>query len=314
MNQAMPQLNEAEHKFFESRGQDVAPALSGGAPEPEAQNSDAAGASAGDQDWTPASAGVTKTEEAGEKPQRERGERFVPLKDLQEERAEKKQLREELKAYREWQAQLAQRLQQAPFTQGAPQPAAPDPKTQPLEYINHVLGNVQNSTAELQQWRQQQEQAAQQRAQLERVDAWMAAHEEAFAKTQPDYRDAYRYAEEAREQELKAIGYTDPAQRAAILRANRLEIMSNAAQQGRNPAELVWEYVRARGFTAKANRGNPGPSEGQAKIVAGMQVAGAKLNQGGETGEGELSAKDLPNISDPEEFEQAWRKIFGKRR
>ena len=34
----------------------------------------------------------------------------MPLQALQEEQAEKKQLREELRLYREWQAQLAQRL------------------------------------------------------------------------------------------------------------------------------------------------------------------------------------------------------------
>ncbi len=311
---AMPQLNEAESKFFESRGQDVAPSLSEGAPGPEEAPTDKVDASERGE------ATVTETPARAE-----RDERFVPLKALQEERAEKKQLREELKAYREWQAQLAQRLQQTPFTQGQQaQQSMPDPQQDPLGYINHVLGNVQNSTAELQQWRKQQEQAAQQRAAVHQYASWATAQEQEFAKSQPEYHDAYRYAAEARDRELKALGYDDPNQRAAIVRTNTAEIIHNAMQQGRNPAELVWEYARARGFTARrersamdggAGRGTrDGSVDGAAKIAAGMQVAGGKLNQGGVAGEGELSARDLAGITDPEEFEKAWKRVFGKKR
>ena len=112
----MPQLNEAESKFFESRGQDMAPALSGGLPESTEPTGEAeARNEASDGDWTPASAGVAKAGEApaASAPEKEgRQEKFVPLQALQQERAEKKQLREEIRQYREWQAQLAQRLQQ----------------------------------------------------------------------------------------------------------------------------------------------------------------------------------------------------------
>ena len=257
---------------------------------------------AAETDWTPASAGVTGTKDARKKPEQGRDGKFVPLQALQEERAEKKRLREELKAYREWQAQLAERLRQMPAAKPAPE--APDPGTRPLDYINHVLSAMQASTTELQQWRQQQEQAAQESAQ------WAAAQEREFAKGEPEYPEAYRYAAELRDRELQALGYTDPMVRANILRMNTAEIVNNAAQQGRNPAELVWEYARSRGFAPKAAC----KAEAQAKIAAALQAGGAKLNQGGATGEGELSAKDLAGISDPEEFEKAWKKVFGKRR
>jgi len=179
-----------------------------------------------------------------------------------------------------------------------------------------VLGQLQTHTVELQQWREQQEAAAQQRATVQQYADWAAAQEQEFAKTQPDYRDAYRYAAEVRDKELQALGYSDPAVRANITRMNTAEIVSNALQQGRNPAELVWEYARARGFRppAYAQDASARPASPEAKIAAGMQVAGAKLNQGGATGEGELSAKDLAGISDPEEFEKAWKKVFGRKR
>lgn len=307
---AMPQLNEAESKFFESGGQDMSPSLAEGLPETAE-----AGANA-----EAAAETTATTEKPGETPtagqeKEGRQERMVPLQALQQERAEKKQLRDELKAYRDWQAQLAQRLRQFPNTgQGQPpaQPA-PDPQTQPLEYINHLLGSMQASTAELQQWRQQQEQAAQQRAAVQQYASWATAQEQEFAKAQPDYHEAYRYAADARDRELQTLGYSAPGQRAAIVRQNTAEIINNAIQQVRNPAELVWEYARARGFSSKSTRPSGGEAA-QAKIAAGLQAAGAKLNQGGATREDEPTAKDLAGITDPEEFEKAWKKVFGKRR
>jgi len=297
---AMPQLNEAEHKFFESHGQEMTPALSEGLTE-HAEPALETEATTGTGEKVEA-----KPDAASERETRQ--EKFVPLQALQQERAEKKQLRDELKAYREWQAQLTQGLQQMPQQQ-----QAPDPQTKPLEYINHVLGTMQASTAELQQWRQQQERAEQQRAAQQRVSDWVTAQEQEFAKTQPEYHDAYRYAADARDRELQALGYTDPAQRAVIVRQNTADIINNAMQQGRNPAELVWDYAQQRGFTPKGKRPG-GKEEAQAKIAAGLSAAGAKLNQGGLAAEPELSAKDLAGITDPDEFEKAWKRVFGKRR
>jgi hypothetical protein len=297
---AMPQLNDAEAKYFESGGEDVAASLREETPELDTQGAELA---TGDDAGVEMAGSIPET-----KPEKESREgRFVPLQALQEERAEKKQLREELRQYREWQAQLAQRLQQMPQGQQA---QIPDPQTKPLDYINHVLGSMQNSTAELQQWRQQQEMASQQRATVQQYADWARGQESEFSKGQPEYRDAYRFAAESRDKELQTLGYSDPAARANIVRMNTAEIINNAVQQGRNPAELVWEYARARGFAPKGARN----ADGQAKITAGLQAVGGKLNRGGETGEGELSAKDLSGITDPDEFEKAWKRVFGRKR
>src|SRR5579885_3209429 len=104
---AMPQLNDAEAKYFESGGEEVAASLR--------EESPAAG-SGGDE---PAAADPTGEEPSGTsaEPKPDREGRFVPLQALQEERAEKKQLREELRQFREWQAQLTRRLQQMPLQQ-----------------------------------------------------------------------------------------------------------------------------------------------------------------------------------------------------
>jgi len=154
---------------------------------------------------------------------------------------------------------------------------------------------------------------SQQRSALRQYASWATSQEREFAKGQPEYHDAYRYATEARDKELQALGYSDPTVRSGIVRSNTAEIINNAMQQGRNPAELVWEYARARGFAPKSTRA-AGDAEAPAKIAAGLQAAGGKLNKGGASGEGEMNAKDLAGINDPEEFEKAWKRVFGKRR
>ena len=304
---AMPAMNESETKFFESGGQEVAASLLDPAPTAEVPDERPAAETEPREGQTEEMRAGAVTADVA--PSRTDG-RFVPLQALQEERAEKKQLREELRQYREWQNQLAQRLQQMPAPQAHP---APDPHTRPLDYINHVLGTMQNTTAELQQWRQQQEAAAQQRSAIHQTAEWVQSQEREFSKEQPEYHDAYRYAADARDKELQALGYTDPTARANIVRMNSAEIINNALHLGKNPADLIWEYARARGFVPKGAQKNTS-SEAQAKIAAGLQAAGGKLNQGGSSGDGELQAKDLAGISDPEEFEKAWKRVFGKRK
>lgn len=319
---AMPQLNESESKFFESGGAELAPELETSVTrlpstvEPDAET--AATETQGQEQSQQPKPGQQQEQAEPTQAERDNQGRFVPLQALQEERAEKKQLREELRQYREWQAQLAQRLQQMPQSEQA---QVPDPETHPLEYINHVLGNVQSTTAELKEWRQQQETQAQQRTAMQQAASWATGQEQEFVKTQPEYHDAYKFAAQARDNELKAMGYSDN-ERAQIVRMNTAEIVNNAMQQGRNPAEMVWEYARARGFAPKGKPGlQPGAQQqqvadpqAQAKITAGMEAAGGKLNQGGDAGSSELTAKDLSGITDPDEFEKAWKKVFGKKR
>ena len=86
----MPQLNEAETQFFESGGQEMAPSLMEGAPgraeTPEIEP----------QTASEAAVEAPKVEPTAEK--QTKPEKFVPLQALQQERAEKKQLRDELRA------------------------------------------------------------------------------------------------------------------------------------------------------------------------------------------------------------------------
>lgn len=64
-------------------------------------------------------------------------------------------------------------------------------------------------------------------------------------------------------------------------------------------------------FHAEVGGQGGGPGEDRNGAAGGR---GAKLNQGRSTGDPELSAKDPAGITDPEEFEKALKRVFGRKR
>lgn len=236
--------------------------------------------------------------------------KFVPLEALQEERAEKKQLKEELRQFKEWQSSVQEQLKQLPAAQQA---QAPDPNTDPFGYQNWALQQLGGTVQEINQWRQQQQTQAQAQEQANRVLGWASQQAKAFEASQPEYPNAYKFATEARSKEYQAMGISDPAMINQLIEQDTARIISHAAQNGLNPAELIYKFAELRGFAGKGKtaQGALDPNA-QAKIAAG-QAAAPKLDKGGSTADGEMTAKDLANINDPAEFEKQWKKLFGKK-
>ncbi len=300
---------EQMNKFFETKGSDESlvttlreaiPAPVETAPEPEA----------------PEVPRETKPEVKVDKPAVTEDKpipdvKFVPLEALQEERAEKKQLKEELRQFREWQAGVQEQLKQLPAAQQA---QAPDPNTDPFGYQNWALQQLGGTVQEINQWRQQQQTQAQAQEQANRVLGWATQQAKAFEASQPEYSNAYKFATESRDKEYQALGFTDPAMRNALIEQDTARIIQHAAQNGLNPAELIFNFAKTRGFAPK----DQNPAQGaldpnaQEKIARG-QAAAPKLDKGGSTADGEMTAKDLANINDPAEFEKQWKKLFGKK-
>lgn len=127
----------------------------------------------------------------------------------------------------------------------------PDPETDPLGYLSHMTAQNARETAELNAWRQQQAQEAQRQAQMQQIGTWAQAQEQEFTKASPDYPQAVEFARAERDKELIALGYSDPQQRQQIAMMNAQEIIGNAIQQGKNPAELLYNYAKAKGYQVK---------------------------------------------------------------
>lgn len=237
--------------------------------------------------------------------------KFVPLEALQEERAEKKQLKAELEQFKQWQAGVQEQLKRIP---AAEQAQAPDPQTDPWGYQNWALQQLGSTVQEINQWRQQQQIQAQTQENANRVLGWASQQAKAFEASQPEYPNAYKFATEARSKEYQAMGISDPAMINQLIEQDTARIISHAAQNGLNPAELIYKFAELRGFAGKGKTQAQQALDpnAQAKIAAG-QAAAPKLDKGGSTADGEMTAKDLANINDPAEFEKQWKKLFGKK-
>ncbi len=103
-----------------------------------------------------------------------------------------------------------------------------------------------------------------------------ASQERAFTEKNPDYVEASNYLVRSRDSELQAMGIADPQQRAALIQQDAIGLALLAKQQGKNPAAVIYENAKLRGFksasgAANAHGGNRGGSrQTRAEQVAGM--------------------------------------------
>lgn len=239
-------------------------------------------------------------------------DRRVPLKALQEERQKRAQYEQmlaqreqELRQYQEWAAQMQQ--QQVPQQEA---PAEPDPETDPigaLKYARDQLRQMQQMTAEQQYV-----------SQLNQV-AYSAANQ--FKAQVPDYSDAYQYALQSRAQELMALG-AHQQDIPTILHREELSLIDSAVRNGRNPAEAIYQFAKARGFQGKAaevaqatrmqptaaastpSAPDPVMQETKRAVAASASAAGAPASKG------QISLADMANLKGAA-FDSAWNKYFG---
>jgi hypothetical protein len=224
-------------------------------------------------------------------------DRRVPLKALQEERAKRAEYERKLADYERRMAELEQRTK-------APEPEAQteiDPETDPI-------GALKAARDELRKMREES-----QRVQYEQhlnTVAYNAATQ--FSQTAPDYRDAYQYALKSRAQELKILG-ADDTTIPQILKREEMNLIATAVNSGRNPAEAIYEFAKARGYARPAPAAPapvapaaPDPALQQAKkAVAASASAG-----GAPAAKGELSDAEFVNLKGAA-FDAAWNKKFG---
>lgn len=163
------------------------------------------------------------------------------------------------------------------------QPPAPPEQPQPLPALNddplgHLVGTIDRQQREIAQLSQvaQQTTAQQQQAQLiAQVQMHAAAAEQQFRQAAPDYDAAAQHLLAQRDSELEDAGFGDPVQRQALLQQEALGIAVRAIQQGRNPAEMIYELAKLRGYqkaeAQPAAQQQPSAAERLQQINAGQQ-------------------------------------------
>jgi len=168
----------------------------------------------------------------------------------------------------------------------------PDPILDPKGFATWIKGLSEAQAKRVEEYEAQQRQTA---AQQERVSTATRLEAE-FAGRTPDYGPAMAHLAAGRRAELALQGW-DEAQVAEIMRHDANAIFDNATRMGRNPAEMLYELAKHRGWAAK-----PASGEGD-KIVALAKAAEATASlatTAGEAQAGGLTMKQLSEMSEAE--------------
>lgn len=205
-------------------------------------------------------------------------EKFVPLKALQETRAEAQELKRKI-------AELEARFNNPPQPEQQPE-AEPDPEQDPI-------GALKRQQAEIAAFKQ-----AQERQQFE-TQVWTAYQQNAqqFAAKTADFKDAYNHLINSRAEEYRALGYAEE-QIQPLIRGDEFNIAVAAMQQGKSPAEVLYGYAKARGYQSKAAAPVPAPTPTPPPLTVDPKLEKAKadaatsLSTGGKPPANELSIDD----------------------
>lgn len=174
---------------------------------------------------------------------------------LQDERARRQaaearlqQLESENKRYQEWHTRLDERLRlvQQQQQQAAQRPQVPNPDEDPIGHQRYIAERLDRQQQENQQFLEQQRQQQEQIAHVTHVNNMTMQ----FASQTPDYFQAIRYARDMRDKELELFGYADPQMRDQIIGQEANLVIHGALQTGRNPAAVLYEFAKMRGYAS----------------------------------------------------------------
>lgn len=184
----------------------------------------------------------------------------------------------------------------------------PDPTDDPLGYQQYRIDKLQETIVNQSKYLQSQYQA-QQRSQGEAAFRQVySQHATEYAKENPDFFDAYKYAIEARTKQYLAAGYNQ-AQANELVEEDEKAIAAKALTDKANPAERVYAFAVANGYSkAKTTNGKSSDKGKIASIKDNMSKSRSLKSGGGEHPDKELGLNDVDSM-DFNEFDIFWNKM-----
>lgn len=290
---------EEQRQFDQMQGSDAG----GEAPPPSAKEP-AAGKS---------QAEIEKPAKA-EKGDGEREQRTVPIHALHEERQRRQEFQREVEELRRW------RQEREAAEAKAKEPALPNPEQDPYGYLRAQIDRLSNGQEAERKQREQAAQRTQQEAAARQIMDRGASLERDFAEKNKDYPEALAFLTNARAEELRDMFPTaTDEQIGKMVEQDAMGALFLSLRQNRNPAELLYQQAKRRGWQPKAKEQEQ-ESEAKEKIERlqkGQEQAGGL---GGAKGSAPpaTSIEQALRLSD-EEFakrfgagnEEAWQKLAG---
>lgn len=234
---------------------------------------------------------------------------------LSEERRERRALQRRLEALESGDAPPARQQQRQ--AQAEPE-AEIDPEEDPIGALKQMRAKVKAYEAAERQDNLTAEQERRQDRQLQAVEAQLIDHEADFRDDNPDYDDAAKHYAVARAQELMSFGL-EPKQIEPMLRKEFADLTSTAINARKNPAAVIYQLAKGRGFGTKANP-TPDPKKpSKLDALERGQRATSPLGRAGGRATNGLDAETIANINirDPkggEAFDKAWEAMERQQR
>jgi hypothetical protein len=240
---------------------------------------------------------------------------MVPHGALAQARAKARQYREALAKAEQDRARLEGRLE------ALMKPSAPAEPEKPLKFSDdpmRVGEDLIKTTSEIRaELAAIKEQTALQHH-MAALNQTLLGAEASYKSTTPDYDQAKIHARTSYFEELRAIGYDDETAFNTVVKREQ-QIVNNAISAGKNPAEVIYNLSKTRGWTgAKPTPAAPSPAE-KVALAAKGQAADKSLGAAPGGAAAELSVEALAGMSD-EDFsarfkgdkgEREFRRLFG---
>ena len=234
-------------------------------------------------------------------------EKTVPYAALHEERQLRKEAAAENADMRDKVSRMEERFSM--FQEATAAPVA-DFDDDPAGHLKAQTEAQTKAITEIQATQRAQAEAQEQQKQFGDFMGHYSTAAAAFSESNPDFGAAYKHLAEQRTAIYKASGL-DPRQIESSIQRDEIEVVQNAMQSGRDPAEAIYDVAKAHGYT---NGPKPGKTEGEEKIetIVEGQKASTTLAGTGKT-TAPISLEQLADMdSDSPEFSKAWNEVFGK--
>lgn len=164
----------------------------------------------------------------------------------------------------------------APVADPAPvEEALPDRNVDPIGYFEALTTRQAKQVESLTGMVRGLTEGQRQQQQLAELRQWGIQQETAFKQTNPDFDDAMTHMRRTRDEELKAIGVNDAAERQRIMNNDVTAIALRARQEGGNFAERLYGTALARGYAKKV--ADPAPAAAAPAAAAPVASNGVAI-------------------------------------
>lgn len=241
-------------------------------------------------------------DQGGEEPPEGGRKQRVPLAALHEERTKRQELQTQLQAQQEQQRVLNERLtrileaqQQQQIQQQQPAPEAPPSfEDDPVAAFNHLQNELVRSQQQMQQYLQGNYQQVTQQQQFQQLVQEVTAQEAQFKAVTPDYDAAHTHFTARKVAEYKALGMDDVMANQQLAK-DYTGIAQIAKQQGKNPAEMLYNLAKVHGYN-----GSQAPGAGQQRKAPPTSLSNASGTPRAPDEKGAVTASDISQMSDKE--------------